>query len=46
MDEPELASSSSSLAKVAGLSKRGEHSQSTEPSDVTSAAERQSDSRP
>jgi hypothetical protein len=31
-------------AKTAGESKRGKHSQSTEPSRLTSAAERQSDS--
>ena len=32
-------------ANTAGASKRGKHSQSTEPARLTSAAERQSDSR-
>ena len=32
-------------ANTAGPSKRGQHSQSTEPARLTSAAERQSDSR-
>jgi hypothetical protein len=34
---------SSTAAKTAGLSKRGQHSQSTAPSEDTSAADRQSD---
>src|SRR5215469_129684 len=37
--------SSSSRAKTDGPSKRGKHSQSTEPARLTSAAERQSDSK-
>src|SRR3989440_7554933 len=39
------ACSSSSRAKTDGPSKRGKHSQSTEPARLTSAAERQSDSK-
>jgi hypothetical protein len=38
-------SSSRMRANTAGASKRGKHSQSTEPARLTSAAERQSDSR-
>jgi hypothetical protein len=38
------AASSSRRAKTAGPSKRGKHSQSTDPARLTSAAERQSDS--
>ncbi len=37
--------SSSSRAKTAGLSNRGRHNQSTEPTELTRAAERQSESR-
>jgi len=39
------ASSSSSRPNTLGASKRGKHSQSTDPARLTSAAERQSDSR-